>query len=130
MVRVGCSFGSERSVVAGCLSIGIMRITDGMELCSVQLAAWYEEDKDMSWENTLYYFQVAALVSWALGSLPERYKTDGLMDLAFLGLAIFFSFIIWNVDFIRTSSRWTMERHGCGFLPSVGGIDNLCTLEV
>ncbi len=48
----------------------------------------------MSWEYFIL-FAIAALVCWALGALLlERYKTGWAYGFTFLGLAIFFSFII------------------------------------
>ena len=77
----------------------------------------------MSWEYFIL-FAIAALVCWALGAFTawKGTKTGWAYGFTFLGLAIF----------IRTSSDADNGRDTAVvfFLPSVGGIDNLCTLEV
>ena len=82
----------------------------------------------MSWEYFIL-FAIAALVCWALGAVAawKGTKTGWAYGFTFLGLAHYR-----NVDFIRTSSDADNGRDTAVvfFLPSVGGIDNLCTLEV
>ena len=87
----------------------------------------------MSWEYFIL-FAIAALVCWALGAFAawKGTKTGWAYGLTFLGLAIFFSFIIgmW-ISLERPPIADNGEtRSVVFFLPSVGGIDNLCTLEV
>ena len=87
----------------------------------------------MSWEYFIL-FAIAALVCWALGAFAalERYKNGMGLWIYFLRSGYFLQFHYRNVDFIRTSSDADNGRDTAVvfFLPSVGGIDNLCTLEV
>lgn len=87
----------------------------------------------MSWEYFIL-FAIAALVCWALGAFAawKGTKPGWAYGFTFLGLAYFLQLHYRNVDFIRTSSDADNGRDTAVvfFLPSVGGIDNLCTLEV
>ena len=87
----------------------------------------------MSWEYFIL-FAIAALVCWALGAFAawKGTKTGWAYGFTFLGLAIFFSFIIGMWISLERPPMRTMGRDTAVvfFLPSVGGIDNLCTLEV
>ena len=79
----------------------------------------------MNWEYFIL-FAIAALVCWALGAFAAWKGTN------FLRVGYFFQLHYRNVDFIGTPSD---ADHGGDpavvfFLPSVGGIDNLRTLEV
>ena len=87
----------------------------------------------MNWEYFIL-FAIAALVCWALGAFVawKGTKPGWAYGFTFLGLAIFFQLHYRNVDFIGTPSD---ANHGGDpavvfFLPSVGGIDNIHTLEV
>ena len=62
----------------------------------------------------------------------ERYKTGMGLWINFLRSGYFLQFHYRNVDFIRTSSDADNGRDTAVvfFLPSVGGIDNIHTLEV
>ena len=86
----------------------------------------------MNWEYFIL-FAIAALVCWALGAFAawKGTKPGWLMDLL-LRVGYFFQLHYRNVDFIGTSSDANYGRDPAVvfFLPSVGGIDNLRTLEV
>ena len=75
----------------------------------------------MNWEYFIL-FAIAALVCWALGAFAawKGTKPGWAYGFTFLGLAIFFSVII---------GMWG-DPAVVFFLPSVGGIDNIHTLEV
>lgn len=87
----------------------------------------------MNWEYFIL-FAIAALVCWALGAFAAWKGTKPGMGLRiyFLRVGYFFQLHYRNVDFIGTPSD---ADHGGDsavvfFLPSVGGIDNIHTLEV
>ena len=84
----------------------------------------------MSWEYFIL-FAIAALVCWASGAFAA-WKGTKTGWIYFLRSGYFLQFHYRNVDFIRTSSDADNGRDTAVvfFLPSVGGIDNLCTLEV
>ena len=86
----------------------------------------------MNWEYFIL-FAIAALVCWALGAFAawKGTKPGWAYGFTFLGLAIFFSFIIgmW-ISLERPPMRTMGDPAVVFFLPSVGGIDNIHTLEV
>lgn len=86
----------------------------------------------MNWEYFIL-FAIAALVCWALGAFVawKGTKPGWAYGFTFLGLAIF------SASLSECGFHWNALR--CGpwgdpavvfFLPSVGGIDNIHTLEV
>lgn len=87
----------------------------------------------MNWEYFIL-FAIAALVCWALGAFVawKGTKPGWAYGFTFLGLAIFFSFIIGMWISLERPPMRTMggDPAVVFFLPSVGGIDNIHTLEV
>ena len=115
-VRCQCLRVGSRSVVAGCLHRN--NNDDGRSHLSVcQRTKEERGGQSMSWEYFIL-FAIAALVCWALGAFAawKGTKTGWAYGFTFLGLAIFFSFII---------GMWiSLER------PPMRTMGETCTLEV